>query len=201
MANSADDFDQDLLPTSEFLKLLKIEIPRIDLNKMYALRGLSRANIEKILYTVPASEVKINVRYGWDGEEELLLGLLAGRYIKTLSIRGCTKIIPAIPPSVNEVNIQVEKGYDCPAINSIAGAENIRKITLVNGEVDGSTWHLIRNRSTKLNLRLVNTKIINLVCAKHIMEKIDQLELKNAKWEGEIITKEEFETKIRNFTI
>lgn len=197
MADTTDKFYLDQLPTSEFLKLLNVSVPRINLNKLHASSGLIREIIEKTLYTIPATDVKINVYHGWDGDEELMLGLLAGRYIKKLSVSGCINKVPTISPSVNVINIRVEKGHDCPAINNIAGAENIRKLTLENGEVDGLTWHLIKKRTTKISLRLINTKIINLTNTKDIMEKIDELEMIGVSWEGIPISEVGFERKTK----
>lgn len=144
---------------ADVLQHLNINMPPLHINE--AVSGVGRREVEQLLNLIPATKVMIEIDATWDGEQETLAGLMAGKYIRELHIYGCSHEIGTLPSSIEEVSIRASA--DCTAIRALAAMENIREITLTNGRMDALTWETIVGRSTKLRKLELNGTTLDVV--------------------------------------
>lgn len=162
---------------AEVLRNLEIEFPAIYFNEI--MNGVGRREVEKVLSLIPATQVFIEIDATWDGEEETLAGLMAGRYIEEISISGCNHEIRELPQSTKKILVRARE--NCAAIRHLAAKENIREIKIVGGKVDHRTWKAIANRFTKIQrFELNGTTLTDMGEAHEAMQKIDHFETRQA---------------------
>lgn len=188
MQSIVQDYMSGEAVPAEIIKGLNVTIPMINLNEM--IRGMCRRDIEKFLWTVPATSLMIDLSGSLSCEDDTINGLMAGRYIEKLFIANCRTAIHQVPPSAREVHVRALD--DCHAIMKIASAENIRKLILIKGSVDFRTWTSISSRVTNMELELRGTKIVEFRGAENLMSKISKLTLENTTMDGEEINHHEF---------
>lgn len=166
---------------AEVIQEMKITIPTIEINKI--INGVGRREVEKLLSLVPATKVIIDIDATWDGEEDTLAGLMAGKFIKYLHISGCSHEIRELPPSIEELVVRATA--DCAAVCAVVSMENIREITLIGGRVNSRTWDTIEKRTTNLRkLELVGTTIDDIRFASSATPKIMRFRTRGALING-----------------
>lgn len=178
---------------AEMIHALELQIPMIDVNEI--INGIGKREIEKLLHLIPATTLSIDISDTWDGEQDTLSGLMAGKYLKKIFIANCDHDIKFLPPSTEEIIIRATR--NCHPIRLLVNMENIKKITLMGGCIDARTWTAIGDRHTDLeSLELIATTIENCGNATQAMGKIINLETKKVYVRGTECSHDEFIKKI-----
>lgn len=181
---------------AELYRALNVEIPKIRLNDV--LEEPTRRNVETFLNAVPATDVTINFNRWNHLEEEICRGLMTGRYLETLTFINCREPIICIPPSVTSVYIVADE--NCHAISGITNMESIRRMVMAKGRIDHRTWDNIAARSTKLELELRDTEIMEWDGAANAKTKLAKFITDQILDRGERINDQEINIRImRNY--
>lgn len=186
---------KDDVVAADVLKDLGVLAPALHIDEI--IDGLGRREVEKLLNLVPATTVFINIGNTWDGEEETLAGLTAGRYIEKIFISECNHEIRELPQSARKVTVKTTG--DCAAIRNIIGMEHIKEITLVGGRVDLHTWVRLNERATRMSkLEFIGSEIENIRYGRGGIKKVCEFKAVEAKIGGVPITQEEIVAMMRN---
>lgn len=184
MEQAVEIFLNNELATATLMQELNVQIPTVNINQALAKNGTNRFDLEKLLQAIPITSAEINISDVWEAEEDIVRGLMAGRYIKKLKITGCGYPIETIPPSTEDLIIEALAGWENHAIMMIARADNLRSLTLINGTVDTRTWEAIGERTTKIHLNFINTRFTDVQSMSKWMPKFASINFKNAFFRG-----------------
>lgn len=175
------EFFNKNIVAAEALKAIGVCVPPVHINEL--VNGLGRREVEDILKIVPATCVLIEVDNTWDGEEQTLAGLMTGKFIEKLFIKGCSEPVKELPRSTKSVFVRAMN--DCEAIQNIVAMENVKTLTMVGGRVDALTWMKLADRSTmmeKLEIIAADFKYIKNVNG---LARVREFVTRNATWNGQ----------------
>lgn len=110
--------------------------------------ALDREQLAKLLTSINIKSVGINLTTGWGDQESLLQGLMSGRCLENIMIKGCEKEIAFLPTNIKSLEVYLEG--DVYALGWIMSNENIRRVRQTGGVIPSSFWKYIAQRSSPL---------------------------------------------------
>lgn len=183
----------DVVP-ADVLRELEMWAPVLHVNRM--INGVGRREIERLLCLIPAKSILIEVDDSWDEQDETLAGLMAGHYIETIFIKGCSQEIKALPQSTRKVSVRADD--NCAPLRSIIGNENIKEMALIGGRVDLHTLVKLSERMTMMNkLEFIGCEIENIQYGEGCLKRVREFVTREVTVNGKRLNHREIVEKIR----